>query len=218
MRSNALIIIEYNDKYCFSWSILASLHPCNNHHPLRVSKYIQFFNELVIDGFDFTNGFNCSGMHRFEKLNNLSIDIFELNFYQDKNKWKHNLLPIEITKNESDRVVFLLIYKNLYVLIKNLNVFSGDHHKTFICRRCLNSYTSDNMLMIHKPKCENNDITTIRTSSESHLHWKDHFHKNPLYFRIYADFEADNEIDNSSNDERKQLIFINKTQYLIVII
>ena len=27
---------------------------------------------------------------------------------------------------------------------------------------------------------------------------KKHFHKNPLCFRIYADFEADNEIDNSS--------------------
>ena len=54
------------------------------------------------------------------------------------------------------------------------------------------------MLMIHKPNCENNDITTIRTSSESHLHWKEHFHKNQLYLRIYADFEADNGKDNSS--------------------
>ena len=27
---------------------------------------------------------------------------------------------------------------------------------------------------------------------------KKHFHKNPLYFRIYADIEADNEKDNSS--------------------
>ena len=27
---------------------------------------------------------------------------------------------------------------------------------------------------------------------------KKHFHKNPLYFRIYADFEADNEKDYSS--------------------
>ena len=76
-------------------------------------------------------------------------------------------------------------------------MFLRDHHKTFLCRRCLNSYTSENMLKIHKPKCENNDITTIRISSESHLHWKKHFHKNPLYFRIYADFEADNEKDNS---------------------
>ena len=53
------------------------------------------------------------------------------------------------------------------------------------------------MLKLHKPKCENNHITTIRTSSESHLHWKKHFLKNPLYYRIYADFEADNEKDNS---------------------
>ena len=52
--------------------------------------------------------------------------------------------------------------------------------------------------MLHKPKSGNNIITTIRTSSESHLHWKKHFQKNPLYFRIYAVFEADNEKDNSS--------------------
>ena len=51
--------------------------------------------------------------------------------------------------------------------------------------------------MLHKPKCENIDITTIRTSSESHLHWKKNFQKNPLYFGIYAVFEVDNEKDNS---------------------
>ena len=38
--------------------------------------------------------------------------------------------------------------------------------------------------MIHKPKCENNDITTITTSPESHIFWKDHFHKNQLHIRI----------------------------------
>ena len=54
------------------------------------------------------------------------------------------------------------------------------------------------MLMIHTTKCENTDITTLRTSSESHLHWKDHFQKNHFCFRIYADFEADNEKDSSS--------------------
>ena len=80
---------------------------------------------------------------------------------------------------------------------KKLNVFLGDHHKNFICRRCLSSYTSENMLMLHRPKCENNDITTIKTSPHPPLHWKGHFHKNPLYFRIYADFEADNDKDKS---------------------
>ena len=54
------------------------------------------------------------------------------------------------------------------------------------------------MLLLHKPKSENNHITIIRISPESHLHWKKHFHESRLYFGIYADCEADNEFDNSS--------------------
>ena len=49
------------------------------------------------------------------------------------------------------------------------------------------------MLIKHKQKYGDENITTIKFSNESHLHWKKHFHKNTLYFRIYADFEADNE-------------------------
>ena len=56
-------------------------------------------------------------MHRFEKTNNFSLNIFELDFYQYGNKWKHDLLLFEISKNdESDKVVDLLIYKNGYAL------------------------------------------------------------------------------------------------------
>ena len=54
------------------------------------------------------------------------------------------------------------------------------------------------MLLKRKQKCGDENITTLRTSIESLLHWKKHFHKNPLYFRIYADFEAGNEEDKSS--------------------
>ena len=148
-------------------------------------------------------------MQRFEKLNNLTKNIFELKFYQDQNKGKQNLIPIEISKNhESDRFEDLLIYENHYILIEKLNVFLGDHRRNFICRRGLNSYTSENMLLIHKPKCGNYDITTTRTSSESHLHWKNNFYKTPIFFRIYADFEADNEIDNSSINKKTTNIYM----------
>ena len=53
------------------------------------------------------------------------------------------------------------------------------------------------MLSKHTRKCGIDNITTIKTSNESHLQWKKHFHKNPLCFRIYAESEADNEKDNS---------------------
>ena len=93
LRSNSLMNFENDDKYCFLWSISAYLHPCENDHPNRFSNYEQYFDELNIEGFDFTNGFECSDVHKFEKLNNLSKNIFELNLYQDKKKWKHNLIP-----------------------------------------------------------------------------------------------------------------------------
>ena len=41
-------------------------------------------------------------MHKFNKLNNLFLNIFELCFYLDNNKiWKHKLIPLEISENEN---------------------------------------------------------------------------------------------------------------------
>ena len=112
LRSNAILNIENNDKYCFLWSVLASLHPCINNHPNRVSKYRQYFNEINIQGSVFTNGFKCSDVHKFNELNNLSVNIFELIFHQDKTQWKHKLLPIEISEIDLDRVFDSATYKN----------------------------------------------------------------------------------------------------------
>ena len=106
-RSYAILNIENSDKHCFTWSILAYLHPCENSHPLRVKNYLQYFNEGNFPSFDSTNGFKCSDMHRVDKLENLSKKKYEINFYQDGDKWKHNLIPIEITKNESDKNIDL---------------------------------------------------------------------------------------------------------------
>ena len=183
VRTNATLNIENIDKYCFLWSILAYLHACNNKHPNIVSNYNQYFIELNIQGFDFGKGFRCSDVHKFNELNNLSVNLFDLYIYQDQNQWKHNLIPIEISKNISDRILDLANYRNHYILIKKLDVFLGDQSKKIICRRCLSSYTSENMLMKHKEKCRDDNIATIRSSNESHLHWKKHFHKNPHYFK-----------------------------------
>ena len=88
LRSNAILNIENTDKYCFLWSTLAHLHSCEKKYPNRVANYRHYFNELNIQGFDFTNGFECSDVHEVENLNNLPNTIFEINFYEDQNKWK----------------------------------------------------------------------------------------------------------------------------------
>ena len=58
------------------------------------------------------------------------------------------------------------------------------------------------MLIKHKQQCIQKEITSNKTSPESHIYWKNHFHSNPLYFRIYAEFVADNETDISSTGDK----------------
>ena len=109
LRSNAFLNVQNHDKFCFIWSILASLHPCEYTRPSRVNIFSQYFNELNFQSFDFTNALKCSDVHRFNELINLSVNTYELNFHQDGDKWKHNLIPKKISKKGSDNVIDLLI-------------------------------------------------------------------------------------------------------------
>ena len=82
-------------------------------------KFRQYFIELNIRDFDFTNGFRCSDVYIFERLNNLTLNIFELGFYQDDNKWRHNLIPIGISENKSGRVIDVSFIKIIMLSLKN---------------------------------------------------------------------------------------------------
>ena len=153
MSSSANINIENDDKYCFNWSVVGKIHPCNSNHANRVSNYRQYFIEINIEGFHFTNGFKCSDVGKFEKGNKLSINVLEINFHQDHSKRRHKIIPIEVIKNETDRVIDLIIYKNHFVRIKKLHLFFGNQNCKYVCRRSLNSYTSQNLLIEQKQEC-----------------------------------------------------------------
>ena len=60
-------------------------------HSTRVSSNRQLFDEIDIQGFDFSLVFKCSDVHNFEKLKKFSEKIFELSFYQEgKMEWLSN--------------------------------------------------------------------------------------------------------------------------------
>ena len=64
------------------------------------------------------------------------------------------------------------------------------------------------MLIKHRERCrQKQEITAITTSDESHLYRKNHFHTNPIFFKVIADFEADNEIDNSNIGTKRTNIY-----------
>ena len=90
---------------------------------------------MKTDGLDFP--FKTSDVTKVENMNDLAINIFELQFYQEGITWKHKLIPIAVSEKNSETVIDLVIYKNHYALIKKLHVFLGNHNSKFICRRCL---------------------------------------------------------------------------------
>ena len=93
-------------------------------------------------------------------------------------------------------------------LVKKLHIFLGNHNCNYVCRRSLNSYSSQNVLKKHKQQVGEHYTASLRLSNESHLYWKkNHIHKNPLYIRMYANFENDNEFDNPDIDEKTTHIY-----------
>ena len=60
-------------------------------------------------------------------------------------------------------------------------------------------------MKIHK--CGEDNICTIRKSNESLFFRKNLFHKNPINFRIFADFVVDNETDDSNISNKTTNIY-----------
>ena len=104
-------------------------------------------------------------------------------------------------------MIFLMIYKNHFVLIKTLHVFLGNHNSQYVCCRCLNCFKLENVLVNHTKSCELQDITAIKFSKDNHLMWKKHFHEIPQYLKIYGDFECNNKIEDSHIANRTTNIF-----------
>ena len=114
----ALLNIKNEDDKCFTWSILAALHPVDRaNNPNRVTKYIPYEAELDMKGIEYPVAARHYG--KFENQNNnISINVFG---YEDK-----KIFPLYITKQtDKQHHVNLLLYqeegKSHYVLIKDLS-------------------------------------------------------------------------------------------------
>ena len=77
----------------------------------------------------------------FEILNpTLAINVLEYSTDEDND---YKLVPLFISKNnENWRNIDLILYKNLYLLLKKLHVFIGKQDRRYVCKNCLNSYTN----------------------------------------------------------------------------
>lgn len=214
----AVINVKNNDNECFRWAILSGLHPTNN-NPHRLTNYLAHKNELKFTNLSFP--IKITDINKFEKLNNLSINVFTLD-YDSETKKNKVVGPLYFTKDRKARHVNLLYITNgvngHYCYIKNLSrlvssQFLTKHNQIYFCDGCLLNFTSNENLKKH----QENDCFHIRTKLPSEndtkknwfneltpanqVYFNNYERKLRLPFVVYADFEAFlNPISGCSNN------------------
>jgi hypothetical protein len=190
-NKKAVINVKNKDDKCFLWSVLADLHPAND-HSYRVAKYLQWEDEFdeALKGIGFP--VKLSDVAKFAKRTQMSINVY---CYDTR-----RIVPLEITKDEKEVHIDLLYLteknKSHYCLIQNLSRMlrsqvTKHEEKVYLCRMCLNKFDSEINLKDHKTYCGAHKPTRIEMPTYNNiLEFEKYNNSLRVPFAIYADFEC----------------------------
>ena len=144
-KKNAIINIKNEDDKCFLWSVLRYLHPVQKNGE-RINDLKRYQNDL-----NFNFPLKVKDITKFENNNPdlPGINVFSVN---DNNK----TYPLKINKKDCQKSIDLFLYsedeKQHYSLIKNFTRLVRSQYtshrssKIYICKKCLNHYTKQDLL------------------------------------------------------------------------
>ena len=230
--SKQIINVQNKDNKCFMWAILSALHPQKD-HAYRVSRYEPFVNEIPVEYQEMSITEIHKKVPKFEKLNNLRINIYQL---VDNNTKK--IVPLYISKSSLEKCIHLLVInadsnadsdadsnadsdadsneeeRYHYVWIKNFQKFtkeqfsnSNNEKDSFTCERCFLHTTSKNMEDKHRRLCEKSEPALMKMPHEDKAKFAfKNYSKliKPLAI-IYGDFEAiNNKVDRQFGQQHRR--------------
>ena len=191
--SHSITNVQNKDQKCFLWSILAKLYPTNDHKH-RVTNYVPYENRINMKNIEYP--VKIKDIDKVEKQNsNLSINVFGLQNPKDKK----SIFPMRISTSSAENNIDLLYLSNEtnthYILIKDLKSFccnEKSYHSTFLCRRCLTTFSKQEALSKHSILCQNHGLAKAIMPQKSTVKFKKHHFMFRLPFVFYADFESTN--------------------------
>ena len=192
-KKNAITNIENEDDKCFLWSVLRYIHPVQKNGE-RINDLKKYENDLNFKGIDFP--VKVKDIQKFENNNPdlPGINVFSVN---DNNK----IYPLRHNQKDCQKSIDLFLYsedeKQHYSLIKNFTRLVRSQYtshrssKIYICKKCLNHYTKQDLLEKRSLKCSKNETVAVKMTTKNNiLKFQNHFKKLPIPFTIYADFEC----------------------------
>lgn len=153
----AVINIVNHDNKCFAWAVNAALFPTST-NTSRISSYPHYSTALNFEGIEFP--VKLSSIPLFERLNNISINVFGISSEFKDGKTVYELVgPYYFTESRRNVHVNLLLItddegNSHYCFIKNLSRLvssqrSKHNGQTHICDGCLQFFPTPERLKLH---------------------------------------------------------------------
>jgi hypothetical protein len=168
-----------------AWAVTRALNPINI-HPERISKELkEQSKQLNWEGTEFPTPLN--NIKKFEENNNIGINVFSADESQ-------KVYPLKLAGKSNP--INLFLWKNHYSVIKDMSRLVSTQtrkhgHKKYIYNRCLNAFSSDELLEKHLELCSDNDYQRHEYPEPGSTTKFENYEKTQTVpFAIYADFEC----------------------------
>ncbi|KAL6418427.1 hypothetical protein ACFW04_012100 [Cataglyphis niger] len=130
---------------------------------------------------------NLNGITRFERLNDISINVYTLRDKKNKKNKKRDIVPLRLTDNKREKHVNLLYLND--ATRRNLSRLVGSQltarrHKTHICDRCMHYFRTSDKLSAHSENCErmNECAIVLPTEEDKWLNFNNYERKERVPF------------------------------------
>ncbi|KAL6418414.1 hypothetical protein ACFW04_012113 [Cataglyphis niger] len=185
----AVISVQSTDDACFAWAIIAALYPVEKHAE-RSSRYPHYTTVLNLKNAEFP--MNLNGIARFERLNDISINVYTIRDKKNKkDKKRDNLSVLPITRGRYTLICCILTTRRDKVTRRTSRGLR-------ICLvSCMYYFRTSDKLSAHSENCErmNECAIVLPTEEDKWLNTK-HFNnfnnyerKERVPFVVYADLE-----------------------------
>ena len=189
----AIINLQNKDDHlCFKWCITRAMNPVEKAQERITEKLKKQSTLFNWDGVEFPVAVNESTYRRFEKKNNVSVNVFG---YENE-----EVYPLYVSKEAGAKFVDLLLIsdgeKSHYCWIKNFNRLmskrtESQHNSMHYCRRCLNGYSTETALANHTVYCsEHKAQRVVIPEPDTELSFENVNKSMRVPFIVYADFES----------------------------
>ena len=187
-KSTSVLNIQSKDNRCFIYTVLAAIFPADS-NPHRPQKYFDHISKINMGKGQFP--VKISDIKTIEKLNNLSIWVYEWN-YEDK-----ELVPIKHGSGHGKEIDLLYLndsHSTHYMLIKNFNGLM--RHRTNyknsmnFCKKCLHGFKYKDQYEAHSVDCKQDVFQAVSVPDFGDIKFKNYHKQQKRPFAIYCDFET----------------------------